>query len=94
MFNEEQIELAKKGIRSGFLKLDKEMKDLPEFVEKKDKSGSTAVCCLISPKYYFFINCGDSRAVLSREKNVLFSTSDHKPFNVAEKVNILGKHLF
>lgn len=88
MFKEEQIELAKQGIRSGFLKLDKDMKDLPELVEKKDKSGSTAVCCLISPKYFFFINCGDSRSVLSRDNKVMFSTSDHKPFNVAEKVFI------
>ena len=87
-FGEEQIALAKSGIKSGFLKLDKEMKELPELVEKKDKSGSTAVCCLVSPKHFYFINCGDSRAVLSRESKVLFSTNDHKPFNVAEKERI------
>lgn len=87
-FGEEQIALAKSGIKSGFLKLDKEMKELPELVEKKDKSGSTAVCCLVSPKHFYFINCGDSRAVLSRANEVMFSTSDHKPFNVAEKERI------
>lgn len=88
VFGDEQIELAKSGIKHGFLKLDKEMKDLPELVEKKDKSGSTAVCCLVSPKHFFFINCGDSRAVLSRENQVMFSTNDHKPFNVVEKERI------
>lgn len=87
-FSEEQIALAKSGIKSGFLKLDKEMKELPELVEKKDKSGSTAVCCLVSPKHFYFINCGDSRAVHSRAGKVFFATSDHKPFNVAEKERI------
>lgn len=87
-FNDEQIELAKNGIKVGFLKLDKEMKELPELVKKKDKSGSTAICCLVSPKHFFFINCGDSRAVLSRDNKVMFSTNDHKPFNVEEKERI------
>jgi len=87
-FNEEQIELAKKGIKNGFLKLDKKMKDLPEMIEKKDKSGSTAVCCLISPKHYFFINCGDSRALLSSNGQVKFNTNDHKPYNIIEKERI------
>jgi len=87
-FNEEQIELAKSGIKSGFLKLDRDMKELPQLVEKKDKSGSTAVCCLVTPKYYFFINCGDSRAVLCSDGKVSFSTNDHKPFNVIEKERI------
>lgn len=38
------------GIRSGFLMLDKTMRTLPELASGEDKSGSTAVCALISPK--------------------------------------------
>lgn len=39
-----------KGIRSGFLRLDNNMRSLPELASGEDKSGSTAVCALISPK--------------------------------------------
>ena len=33
----------------------------------EDKSGTTAICVLISEKYTIFSNCGDSRGVLSAE---------------------------
>lgn len=39
-----------KGIRSGFLSLDDRMRELPELASGEDKSGSTAVCALISPR--------------------------------------------
>lgn len=38
------------GIRSGFLMLDSSMRTLPELASGEDKSGSTAVCALVSPK--------------------------------------------
>lgn len=76
------------GIREGFLKLDEKMKKLPEVVSGEDKSGSTAVCVIISPTHFFFANCGDSRAMLSRAGKAHFSTQDHKPINPKEKERI------
>jgi protein phosphatase 1B len=84
----EQIESVKQGIRDGFLKLDEKMKKLPEVASGEDKSGSTAVCALISSTHFFFANCGDSRGVLSRSGKAFFSTQDHKPINPQEKERI------
>ncbi|XP_025074033.1 protein phosphatase 1B-like isoform X4 [Pogonomyrmex barbatus] len=77
-----------KGIHSGFLRLDDEMRDLPEMSSGTDKSGSTAVCAFISPKNIYIANCGDSRAVLCRSGIPVFSTRDHKPVLPAEKERI------
>ncbi|KAG8190492.1 hypothetical protein JTE90_006666 [Oedothorax gibbosus] len=84
----EDAEQVKKGIREGFLKLDERMRKIPEIASGEDKSGSTAVCALISGTHFFFANCGDSRAVLSRNKQVFFVTEDHKPINPGEKERI------
>ena len=78
-----------KGIRSGFLLLDKTMRELPELASGEDKSGSTAVCALVSPKQVFIANCGDSRAVLCRGGKPAFATRDHKPVLPSEKARIL-----
>ncbi|KAG1653465.1 Protein phosphatase 1B [Nymphon striatum] len=78
----------KLAIREGFLQLDEKMRALPEVTSGQDKSGSTAVCCLISPTHLFIANCGDSRAVLSRNNQAYFSTQDHKPIMPAEKERI------
>lgn len=79
MQTEEFREDVTKGIHSGFLRLDDTMRSLPEISSGEDKSGSTAVCAFISPKQIFIANCGDSRAVISREGRTVFSTRDHKP---------------
>ncbi|ESN94661.1 hypothetical protein HELRODRAFT_107894 [Helobdella robusta] len=72
------------GIKSGFLKLDDEIREN----NGEDKSGSTAVCSLISPKHVFVANCGDSRMVLSRAGKCVFNTLDHKPINPQERERI------
>ena len=64
------------------------MKALPEVVSGEDKSGSTAVCALISPTHFFLANCGDSRLVLSRGGKAVVATLDHKPVNPVEKDRI------
>lgn len=76
------------GIKSGFLRLDKQLRAMPEMSAGRDKSGSTAVCALVSPLQVFFANCGDSRAALSRGGGVVLSTRDHKPGNPGEKKRI------
>lgn len=84
----EDVERVKNGIKDGFLRLDERMRKIPEIASGEDKSGSTAVCCLISSTHFYFANCGDSRAVLSRNKRAFFVTEDHKPINPAEKERI------
>jgi len=51
----------------------------------EDKSGTTAICVLITDKYILFSNCGDSRGVLSGDgSKPLLVTQDHKPSNPPE----------
>ncbi|XP_031171441.1 protein phosphatase 1bb isoform X1 [Sander lucioperca] len=82
------VEGVKDGIRSGFLTIDEYMRSFSDLRQGLDRSGSTAVCVLLSPTHLYFINCGDSRAVLSRDTKVGFSTQDHKPCNPREKERI------
>jgi len=45
-----------------------------------DKSGSTAISCLIDPERIYFLNVGDSRGILvSTDGRILLATKDHKP---------------
>lgn len=76
------------AFRSGFLNLDDSMRTLPELASGEDKSGSTAVCALVSPQKIFVANCGDSRAVLCSGGEPTFSTQDHKPVLPGEKERI------
>ncbi|XP_048391827.1 protein phosphatase 1B isoform X1 [Stegostoma tigrinum] len=85
---EPTIEHVKSGIRTGFLKIDEYMRNFSELRNGMDRSGSTAVAVLISPEHIYFINCGDSRAVLYRNAQLCFSTQDHKPCNPREKERI------
>ncbi|XP_071388611.1 protein phosphatase 1B isoform X2 [Centroberyx affinis] len=82
------VEVMKAGIRAGFLKIDEHMRSFSDLRNGMDRSGSTAVAVLLSPDHLFFINCGDSRAVLYRNSHVCFSTLDHKPCNPREKERI------
>ncbi|XP_037072048.1 protein phosphatase 1B-like [Pollicipes pollicipes] len=74
------------GLVSGFLRLDDDMRG--ELDVETDKSGSTAVCALVSPTHVFVANCGDSRALMCRRGQIAFSTTDHKPMNPAERERI------
>lgn len=77
-----------KAIRAGFLNLDAKLRKMPELSRGEDKSGSTAVACLISPTHIYLINCGDSRAIVSTESQVSLQTLDHKPINATERERI------
>jgi len=82
---DELMDKVKAGILQGFLTLDEKLRKIPEVANGEDKSGTTAICVLISEKYTIFSNCGDSRGVLSGDgsKPVLV-TQDHKPSNPPE----------
>lgn len=77
----------KEGIHTGFLDIDRHMHKLAR-QENWDRSGSTAAAVMISPRYIYFINCGDSRTLLCRDGQVVFYTEDHKPINPREKERI------
>ena len=68
---------------------------IPEVANGEDKSGTTAICALISTKYIIFSNCGDSRGVLSGDgaKPVLV-TQDHKPSNPPELERIQNAGMY
>ena len=86
--SEENVELISEAIKDAFFKLDETMRHTTDAKNGFDRSGSTSVCVLISPTRYYFINCGDSRALLCRKKEVAFATADHKPSNPLERERI------
>ena len=81
-------ERLKKAIIEGFLRLDDKIRKMPEFDKGEDKSGSTAVACLISPSHVYLINCGDSRSIFVSDNKVKLYTIDHKPINPIERERI------
>jgi len=86
--NEDTQTRLKKAIRQGFLNLDEKLRLRSEFERGEDKSGSTAVACLISPSHVYLINCGDSRAISVSDNQILLQTHDHKPINPLERERI------
>ena len=85
---EESNELIEKAIKDAFFEIDEKMREHCDAKNGMDRSGSTSVCVLISPSRYYFINCGDSRALLCRKGEVKFATADHKPNNPLERDRI------
>lgn len=79
-----------KGIREGFLNLDENMRTIPDLYYGVDKSGTTAVCAFVGREKIFIANCGDSRAILCRNGEPVFSTQDHKPILPGEKERIMN----
>lgn len=82
------LKQLEQGIIDGFLELDEAMRKLPNWCNGEDKSGSTAVVLLVTPEYFIFANCGDSRGILCHNGEVLYNTVDHKPSHTNEKDRI------
>jgi len=55
-----------------------------------DKSGCTAVSCMITPKYVICVNAGDSRAVIGSDGNTIPLSEDHKPNDEVERNRVLA----
>ncbi|XP_040569287.1 protein phosphatase 1A [Lepeophtheirus salmonis] len=88
---EELKEKVTAGILYGFLELDEKLRRIPEVANGEDRSGTTAVCALITEKYIVLSNCGDSRGVISRQTSIpVLSTVDHKPSNPFELDRIVN----
>ncbi|KAJ7304255.1 hypothetical protein JRQ81_011795 [Phrynocephalus forsythii] len=84
---EEDPQAVKEAIRQAFLALDRRMQALSQ-AEAWEHAGSTAVAVLVSPRHFYFINLGDSRALLCRSGAVAFYTDDHKPSRPKERERI------
>jgi protein phosphatase 2C len=76
--------LMEEALRDAFLKTDEEF--------SKDGTaglvGSTAVVALVGTHRVWIANCGDSRAVLSRNGRAIQVTDDHKPEREDEAVSL------
>eukprot|EP01138_Halocafeteria_seosinensis_P016246 gb/GECG01016576.1/.p1 GENE.gb/GECG01016576.1/~~gb/GECG01016576.1/.p1 ORF type:complete len:274 (+),score=30.28 gb/GECG01016576.1/:1-822(+) len=81
-------ETLKPKIRNAFLQLDKELHEDPKVQRGEDHSGTTAVSCLLTPQHMICANCGDSRAILVRNREAKPLSYDHKPFNDKERERI------
>jgi len=79
--------LIKEGMRVGFLKLDESMQAANG--EERERSGTTAICAILTPEHIFFANLGDSRGLCSKKSNNTFSTEDHKPYLERERERIV-----
>ncbi|KAK5604877.1 Protein phosphatase 1B [Crenichthys baileyi] len=53
------VEGVKDGIRSGFLNIDEYMRNFSDLRQGLDRSGSTAVCVLLSPTHLYFFKLRD-----------------------------------
>merc|ERR1712110_101223 len=81
------IELVETTIKKSFLTMDSILRE--QLLNQGDRSGSTCTALLVTPKHFFFINCGDSRGILVRENKVHFATADHKPTVDSERDRIV-----
>ena len=79
------------GIKIGIDLAEEKFKNSIALDEKgnlKDKSGSCGIMLMIKGKKCIIANIGDSRLVIFRNKNIYFTTTDHKPDSVIEKARI------
>ncbi|CAF0790251.1 unnamed protein product [Didymodactylos carnosus] len=77
------------AIKDAYFKFDQELREDLRNQSPEDKSGSTAISCLIDPERIYFLNVGDSRAILvSTDGRILMATKDHKPNDPTERQRI------
>lgn len=74
-------------MRNGFLAMDAEMRK-KQSDNDNDRSGSTAITAFVTPNHIIVANCGDSRCVLARDGQAIPLSTDHKPYNAAERDRI------
>jgi serine/threonine protein phosphatase PrpC len=73
------------ALKSSFIDVDNLLID---FKEKRDQSGTTACCCVVTPTFIVCANAGDSRAVLETGQGVRNLSEDHKPGSFRERERI------
>ena len=82
---------TQKSISESFQNLDLEFLEKAYKQSPIDTSGSTALVMLILDDFLYFLNTGDSRAILSRNggRGVIQCTRDHKPSRDTECARII-----
>lgn len=58
IMDEETRKLLAEGIKSGFLNLDAKMLERNEQGEDNERSGTTAICAIVTPTHIFLANLG------------------------------------
>ena len=71
-----------------FLLIDEDMKKTPEMMERRDRSGCTAICVMVTPTSIVCSNAGDSRACYCTNGNAVELSRDHKPYLTEEQQRI------
>ncbi|XP_010897143.4 protein phosphatase, Mg2+/Mn2+ dependent, 1Nb (putative) isoform X1 [Esox lucius] len=84
---EDHPDQVRQSFTDGFLQADRHLLTAARR-EGWERGGTTVTSTLISPRYIYFANCGDSRAMLCRAGQVCFSTEDHKPYSPLERERI------
>lgn len=84
------LSLLEEGIKEGFLTLDAKLRERHETDEDNERSGTTAICAIVTPSHIVLANLGDSRAVMARKDQAAFGTEDHKPFLPKERDRIVN----
>merc|ERR1719319_870454 len=72
------------AFKDAFIQMDK------NFLNKKSKSGATAVCCLMKEDKIYFAWLGDSEAILVRNGASISVVAPHKPDRCDERARIEG----
>jgi len=87
------IKLLKNALTSAFVDMDIELRKVQyamsnresvDDMKKEERSGSTCVVVVVTPKHLVCANAGDSRACFQRNGKALPLSFDHKPGNCAE----------
>ncbi len=82
------VELLKAALTQAFTDIDELLRTEQEGGNGADSSGCTANTAMITPNYIICANAGDSRCVLSNRVMVEGMSTDHKPYDEAEKARI------
>lgn len=77
-----------RAMMEGFIDCDGDLREIPNFRNGVDFSGSTGTCAFITPEHIIVANTGDSRTVLCSEDVASFSTQDHKPGDDKERSRV------
>jgi serine/threonine protein phosphatase PrpC len=84
----EQAEELGAAIKQVVLRLDEEMRQLPQIQSGEDQSGCTSIIALITPTHVICANSGDSRGIFHAANTTKAMSYDHKPFNDIEQARI------
>ena len=72
------------AIKQSLLNFDEKMSGATDM----GRCGCTVTGALITPHHFVIVNLGDSRSIVCRQKEVLFTTTDHSPSAYKERERI------